>query len=172
MVRAIKACRDGIDPKGLEGKWISHVKGRGVFAVDSFQAGDFLLEYRGKLTERDPGDGRYTFEFDLNGNTYWLDATAEDGSLGRLINDDKKCANATTKAVLVDGRPRLFFFAISDIPAGREVTYSYNKGTPCPYPWRVKVPKYWYPLAGTKKTYLKTGRHIQISKDRYPHVPT
>jgi hypothetical protein len=68
-----------------------------------------------------------------------LDAAEEDGSLGRLINDGVKGANASPKAFIVDGRPRVCFFATSDICPGEEITYSYCKGTKCAYPWRIQV---------------------------------
>jgi hypothetical protein len=49
-------------------------------------------------------------------------------------------ANSTPRAVIVDGRPRIFFFAIKDIAPGEEISYRYDKGVPPPpYPWRVQV---------------------------------
>jgi hypothetical protein len=68
-----------------------------------------------------------------------LDASEDDGSLGRLINDGVKGANASPKAFIVDGRPRVFFFGNAKICPGEELLYSYCKGTTCRYPWRVKV---------------------------------
>ena len=71
--------------------------------------------------------------------SFRLDASEEDGSLARLINDGVEVANASPKAFIVDGRPRVCFFATSDICPGQEITYSYNKGTKCSYPWRMQV---------------------------------
>jgi hypothetical protein len=48
-----------------------NVLGRGVFASKTFWRGDFLIEYKGVLTQSDPGDLPYVFEFQIKNNTYW-----------------------------------------------------------------------------------------------------
>ncbi len=45
--------------------------GRGVKCTTAFMKGDFLVEYRGLLLENDPGDGKFVFEFNSKGKTYW-----------------------------------------------------------------------------------------------------
>jgi len=43
--------------------------GRGVFASKAFQKGDFILQYRGRLTE-DYVDNSYSYEFKFKGKTF------------------------------------------------------------------------------------------------------
>jgi len=58
----------------------------------------------------------------------------EDGSFGRLVNDDHISPNAKMKKVTgVDSKPRLCLFACRDINPGDEITYDYGTGN---YPWR------------------------------------
>lgn len=70
---------------------------------------------------------------------YWLfsiDASKEDGSLGRLINDNHKSPNAKMKMVNVNKRPHLCVFAIKPIDTGSEIQYDYGDAN---WPWRKKV---------------------------------
>ena len=55
-----------------------------------------------------------------------IDATYDDGSLGRLINDSKYFPNATMKKVMVDDTPYLCVFACEDIGISEEIMYSYG----------------------------------------------
>ncbi|XP_049334436.1 N-lysine methyltransferase KMT5A-A-like [Astyanax mexicanus] len=128
----------------LEVKFISSIKGRGVFATDHFQKGDFVVEYRGELISFSEAEKRRTtyddrcavFLFDFYWQEKWwcIDAAIEDGSLGRLVNDDDKNPNCKMK-IIVDGEPHLCLFAVRDISPGEEVTYDYG-GTD--WPWRTK----------------------------------
>lgn len=60
----------------------------------------------------------------------------EDGSLGRLVNDDHVHPNCRMKRVLVGGKPHLCLFAARDIHRGEEITYDYGDSN---WPWREKV---------------------------------
>jgi hypothetical protein len=64
-----------------------------------------------------------------------IDATADDGSFGRMVNDDHKSPNLkphyTQKEV-----PAIQFEALQDIEPLEELTYKYGSG---PYEWRKKV---------------------------------
>ncbi|XP_014875246.1 N-lysine methyltransferase SETD8-A-like isoform X2 [Poecilia latipinna] len=91
------------DKVGLDVKYISAFKGRGIFATTSFQKGDFLSK--------------------------------EDGSLGRLINDDNISPNAKMKYLTVQQKPHLCLFATRDINQGEEITYNYGDSD---WPWRLK----------------------------------
>lgn len=62
--------------------------------------------------------------FPLN-TDFSVDATAESGKLGRLINHSRN-GNLLTKTVLVDGLPRLALLAKTDIRAGQELLYDYG----------------------------------------------
>ena len=65
-----------------------------------------------------------------------IDASREDGSLGRLVNDEHKGPNCQMKQIDVDGNPHLCLFVIKDISEGEEITYDYG-GDDCP--WRIQV---------------------------------
>lgn len=54
-----------------------------------------------------------------------VDATAESGRLGRLLNHSKK-GNLMTKTIEVSGIPRLILLAKEDIVEGSELTYDYG----------------------------------------------
>lgn len=65
-----------------------------------------------------------------------LDATIEDGSFGRLINDNNKNPNCVAKVLYNEGIPCVGFFAAARIAPGQELRYCYGKGD---YLWRRKV---------------------------------
>jgi len=62
-----------------------------------------------------------------------IDASNEDQSFGRLVNDDHVAPTATMKKILVDGIPHLCLFACRHISVGDEITYDYGSSE---YPWR------------------------------------
>ena len=67
-----------------------------------------------------------------------IDATKEDGNLGRLINHSRKEANIVPKITDVDGEPHLYFIAVRDIGSGEELVYDYGdrrKTTLKHHPW-------------------------------------
>ncbi|XP_037553169.1 N-lysine methyltransferase KMT5A-A-like, partial [Nematolebias whitei] len=136
---------NGKDKEGLVIKYISDLKGRGIFANTSFVKGDFLLEYRGELISKEECEQRqrgyndrlkvFLFEFYFNGKLWCVDAAKEDGSLGRLVNDDHINPNAKMKYLTQQGKPHLCLFAIKDINQGDEITYNYGDSD---WPWRCK----------------------------------
>lgn len=67
-----------------------------------------------------------------------LDATYEDGSMGRLVNDNHKDSNCTMKLIEVDSKPYLCLFATRNIQGKEEIRYNYGTGS---FPWRKKVIK-------------------------------
>jgi len=64
-----------------------------------------------------------------------IDASEEDDSLGRLVNDDNISPNTNMKKLVIGNEPRLCLFATRHINPGDEITYNY--GT-MDYPWRQK----------------------------------
>ncbi|XP_052417772.1 uncharacterized protein LOC127962261 isoform X2 [Carassius gibelio] len=110
---AIQFSLEQKDKNGLEGRFISHLKGRGVFSCTDFEKGDFLLEYRGDLISKEE--------------------SRDDGSLGRLVNDDHINPNSRMKTIRVDGKPHLCLFATRSICPGEEITYDYGDSE---WPWR------------------------------------
>ncbi|KAM3596650.1 uncharacterized protein V6R79_018521 [Siganus canaliculatus] len=133
----ILACRD---KPTLEEKPTDSIKGRGVFTCKAIKASSFVVEYRGKVSsiqkprpkQRCGGD---VFEFSWDGGCWRIDASSEDGSLGRLVKDDPINPNCEVKKIVSDGKPHLCLFAVKEISAGDEITYSYRDST---YPWRLR----------------------------------
>ncbi|XP_055019807.1 uncharacterized protein LOC129411792 [Boleophthalmus pectinirostris] len=126
----------------LDVKYISPQKGRGVFTLAPFQQGEFVVEYRGVVIDAAEAEHRRriyhkdcAFMFDFKWKRKWwcIDATLEDNTLGRLVNDDHKTPNCRMKLIEADGKPHLCLFALRDIGQGEEITYDYG-GTD--WPWR------------------------------------
>lgn len=134
---------DGMKVKHTEGK------GRGVFAVNGFKKGDFVVEYHGDLLDlseaklreaqysQDPSTGCYMYYFQYRTRTYCVDATKESGRLGRLINHSKT-GNCQTRLHPIDGTPHLILVASQDIKADEELLYDYgdrSKASVLAHPW-------------------------------------
>ncbi len=67
-----------------------------------------------------------------------VDATAESGRLGRLLNHSKANANCCTKVVGIGNRPYLILVAARDVDVGEELLYDYgdrDKATLQAHPW-------------------------------------
>uniref|UniRef100_A0A674P7W9 [histone H4]-lysine(20) N-methyltransferase n=1 Tax=Takifugu rubripes TaxID=31033 RepID=A0A674P7W9_TAKRU len=143
---------DGIIKSGTEdGLRVRHIegKGRGVFALNGFQKGDFVVEYHGDLLElseakkreaqyaEDPKTGCYMYYFQYQTKTYCVDATKETGRLGRLVNHSK-AGNCQTKLHPINGSPHLILVASRDIRADEELLYDYgdrSKASVLAHPW-------------------------------------
>lgn len=65
-----------------------------------------------------------------------IDASREDGSFGRIVNDDHKHPNCEMRKIYVNGKIHLCLFALNDIKEGEEITYDYGGED---YPWRTQV---------------------------------
>lgn len=65
-----------------------------------------------------------------------VDASDEDNSLGRLVNDDHVAPNCDVRTVVHEGKPHLCLFASKKISAGEEITFNYGDAS---YPWRPEV---------------------------------
>lgn len=134
-----------------EGLKIHHFegKGRGVVTTRPFCKGEFVVEYIGdlisvpeaKLREQmyaeDDNTGCYMYYFKHKNLQHCIDATAESGKLGRLVNHSRN-GNLVTKTVPLNNRPHLVLIAKEDIDAGVEVTYDYgdrSKEALQYYPW-------------------------------------
>ena len=61
-------------------------------------------------------------------NKHWcIDATADTGRLGRLINHSRKRPNLRTKLFILNNEPHLIFLALDDIEEGTELLYDYGE---------------------------------------------
>ncbi|MED6284205.1 hypothetical protein CHARACLAT_016922, partial [Characodon lateralis] len=136
----IKAQRD---KPFLQEKLINSVKGRGVFTSESIAPSTFVVEFRGSLctrqgsSEEECGDSlnNYVFDFSWKGSNWCIDASADDGSLGRLVNDDHFNPNCKVMKINYEEKPHLCLFALKQISAGEEVTFDYGESS---YSWRSK----------------------------------
>lgn len=127
----ISGCEEGLEVHNFEGK------GRGIVATRLFCKGEFVVEYAGELIDmteaksrekmyaQDQNTGCYMYYFRHQNTQYCVDATAESGRLGRLVNHSRN-GNLSTKTVEIDKKPRLVLIAKEDISAGEEVTYDYG----------------------------------------------
>ncbi|XP_031331472.1 N-lysine methyltransferase KMT5A [Photinus pyralis] len=127
--------RDGIE-EGLKVTYFEG-KGRGVVAAKPFSRGDFVVEYSGELLDvtaakireakyaEDETTGCYMYYFKYLNQQYCIDATAESGRLGRLVNHSRN-GNLITRTVSVDGYPHLILLAKDDIAVGEEISYDYG----------------------------------------------
>ncbi|XP_076855742.1 uncharacterized protein LOC143510359 isoform X2 [Brachyhypopomus gauderio] len=130
----------------MDVKYINPQKGRGVFSLAPFSKGDFVVEYRGDLIDFSEARRRrklyhssctvFMFDFKWKGKMWCIDAAKEDGSFGRLVNDDHKHPNCRMKMTEVEGRPHLCLYAIEDIKEGDEIAYDYGGKD---WPWRKKM---------------------------------
>ncbi|CAK8672602.1 histone-lysine N-methyltransferase set-1-like [Clavelina lepadiformis] len=118
-------------------------KGRGVIANRNISHGEFVVEYAGDLITwpeakdreleyaLDSSIGCYMYYFTSRGQNYCIDATAESGRLGRLLNHSRKNPNCHTRLVWIpDGigeqRPHLVIMAKRDIDKDEELLYDYG----------------------------------------------
>ncbi|XP_014873036.1 uncharacterized protein LOC106936497 [Poecilia latipinna] len=131
------------DKPGLMERFIDDNKGRGIFATQPIEQGDFVIEYRGRLLPADECQTRkysgkestFLFEFEWQNRHWCIDASKEDGSLGRLVNDNHKSPNCTMEKIIVNNKPHLCLFAIKKIEIGTEIDYNYGDSK---WPWREK----------------------------------
>ncbi|XP_070408794.1 uncharacterized protein [Nothobranchius furzeri] len=145
----ILSCTDKV---GFMSRYIDGYKGRGVFATPPNEPGDFVLEYRGKLLTKEECESRryseteskFLFGFKWQNHCLCLDASEEDGSLGRLVNDNHKNPNCVMKKIIVDNKPHLCLFSLKKIEIGAEIYYNYGDSK---WPWRSKVGKNKAPAA-------------------------
>ncbi|KAG9281452.1 histone-lysine N-methyltransferase set-1-like [Astyanax mexicanus] len=78
----------------------------------------------------------FMFEFRYNGKLFCVDASLDDGSLGRLVNDDHLNPNSKMRTITTVGKPHLCLFATRSINPGEEITYNYGDSE---WPWRCKI---------------------------------
>ncbi|XP_055298623.1 histone-lysine N-methyltransferase PR-Set7-like [Sitodiplosis mosellana] len=127
-------CEDGLVVKYFK------EKGRGICAGRPFARGEFVIEYIGDLIDQIEADRReeiyakdvafgcYMYYFKHKEQQWCIDATAETGKLGRLVNHSRN-GNLVTKIVTYKNRPHLVLIAKENIKEGEELTYDYGDRT-------------------------------------------
>jgi hypothetical protein len=143
-IRAIRAARfnyireSAIDPLEYQKKKVdvgkSNIHGLGLFAGNFIQQRHIIIEYTGeaisheedKIREtRDKEEGKVlTYRFKLDERTV-IDAAACEGNESRYINHSCR-PNSGARTIYLNGRRRLFFYALRDIDVGQEITYDYK----------------------------------------------
>lgn len=56
-----------------------------------------------------------------------MDATKDNGTMGRMVNHSRKHPNTTTKIIEVEGNPKLCLLALRDIKINEELVYDYGE---------------------------------------------
>lgn len=79
----------------------------------------------------------YAFDSPAHTHTHSIDATAESGKLGRLVNHSRN-GNLVTKTLFYRNRPHLVLLAKDTVEVGEELTYDYgdrSKESLLHHPW-------------------------------------
>ncbi|XP_075886472.1 uncharacterized protein LOC142890974 isoform X7 [Nelusetta ayraudi] len=126
------------DKPFLKETFINTSKGRGVITQEIIEPSTFVVEFRGRITshsEKKNGNDldKFVYHYSWKGTNWCVDASNEDGSLGRLVNDEHVNPNCKMRTVVCEGKPHLCLFAVKKICPGEEITYNYGKPS---YPWR------------------------------------
>uniref|UniRef100_A0A915KI84 SET domain-containing protein n=1 Tax=Romanomermis culicivorax TaxID=13658 RepID=A0A915KI84_ROMCU len=116
--------------------------GRGVFAVGKIAKGAVVANYNGNFMktahfdkmvaalvdeEEKSRKADYRLDFVFNGVKYSIDASAEDQSIGRLINHCKRHANLKpTAKCFDDGALAVLFVAKREIDVGEQLLFDYG----------------------------------------------
>ncbi|XP_053540780.1 uncharacterized protein LOC128634287 isoform X1 [Ictalurus punctatus] len=149
-----------------------------------FTKGEFVLEYRGELINSLESNRRhrvyhnnlkgFMFDFIWHDKFWTIDAARDDGTLGRLVNDDHINPNCKMKRIIVKGKPHLCLFALRDITPLEEATYNYGNAD-CP--WRSKWTKYGMDTdtnrlesGGTSGDVTQCTQHSQQKSASHIHV--
>lgn len=111
----------------------SKIHGMGLFALESIESGEFIIEYVGEVIRRSVSDVRErlyvrqgigdSYLFRLS-NERVVDATRR-GSVARFINHSCD-PNVIAKIITVGGESKIAFYAFRDIAAKTELTYDYK----------------------------------------------
>ena len=103
--------------------------GLGVHTTRNFEKGDVILEYCGRWI---PASDFQNHDLDTGyvlfvGNYGAIDATFDDGRLGRLVNHSRVDANCKLHFEKPkDGNPRVGIVALKDIVSGTQLFYDYG----------------------------------------------
>ena len=121
-----------------------------MVAQKEFCPGDYVVEYRGDLIDQVEAKSRlaryveeniggsYMYFFKFRNEPLCIDAIAESGHLGRLINHSHLHPNLHPKIISVDPTPRIVFYAKRVIKENEELLYDYgdrNKESVKNNPW-------------------------------------
>lgn len=121
-----------------------------MFTTQSFAKGQLVCEYTGEVISSadakqretlyalDDTCGNFLLYYKYNRRQMCVDATEDNGRIGRIINHSRKRNNLDLKLVEVDGNAHVCLFANRLIKSGEEVLYDYgerNKDAVEAHPW-------------------------------------
>ena len=112
------------DPNWLEIKIVSKSIGLGVFVLKEFEKGDFIVNYRGRLSQ-DNKVGPAIFGIEWRNKHWTIDGTSLEQIIGRFINDTDPFHKPNCEPHLhsfeENGEPPcvLWFKAVSKISIGK-----------------------------------------------------
>ena len=124
--------------------------GRGVRSTAPIEKGTFLCTYEGlllnpqelkerevKLDKEDKDDTSFLVCVQTQGDSWGVDATEEDGSLGRLLNHSRLNPNCKLQVKWLinpekfpnqpEPLPHLYLITIKDIAKGEELRWDYGE---------------------------------------------
>lgn len=120
----------------------TRIKSWGIRATRKFLNGDLVLKYCGELMSEKKGfeverklvekgiDDSFLYFFKFDSKYLCLDATADDGSYGRLVNHSRLRPNCKAAGIMLGREQAVALFAIRDIRAGEEILYDYGETRP------------------------------------------
>lgn len=121
-----------VDPPHLR-KFTHYKKGLGVYTAIDIKKNDFICKYAGQLNNNageleklDGVDTTYMYFFDYMQGRHCIDATKDDGRVGRLINHSKT-PNTRPVLALVDNIPTILIFADRKINKNTELLFDYKE---------------------------------------------
>ena len=128
-----------IHPEHLSVKWYG-VMGHGIVTNKHICKGEFICLYHGELILRKVGLERERHLEESNatsddyifflGNKLCVDATAQDGSLGRLINHSRLSPNANACGYTYMYTRYIIIRALTCIQPGSQIRYDYGERRP------------------------------------------
>ena len=134
--------------------------GKGVRALTEFVAGEVIAEYTGECLRRKEAEVRereylkmgfydcYMFFFSILGTGYCIDATQDDGSIGRLINHPFTADGVNCVCKIIETQPpKLYIIADRYIEPGEQIAYEYGDNR--------KKQKVAFPFLKVKKSKAK-----------------
>ena len=109
--------------KPVEKKMTENGKENGLFVKEDCKIGDLIIEYVGKNVQTEHAINSIYY-MSINGARLWINATNM-GGLAKFINHSCD-PNCILVQWVVNGLPRMCFFANKEIKEGAELTFDYN----------------------------------------------
>ncbi|KAJ8906395.1 hypothetical protein NDN08_002888 [Rhodosorus marinus] len=111
----------------------SRIHGLGLYAVESIEAGEYVVEYIGELVRNSVADSRERMYQRLGmGDSYMFRVSEEavvdatrNGALSRYINHSCE-PNVDARIIEVQKEPKIVFYSKRRLAPGEEITYDYK----------------------------------------------